>query len=144
MNLKFGQQLLHYLLPSIISLGVLYIISYFLKSSMRGAGTSTTVVYVMALFIAGGYFFVSAVLLYLMKLLRVMVPSKKEKLVDLEKQKEYLKNLKKNIEKRYYFKKDLDEETFRHELQEIARKEIELEEKIAQIKWSEKKKGGKK
>jgi len=100
---------------------------------MGSEGESTVVIYVMALFIAGGYFFVSAVLLYLIKLLRVMLPSKVDQKEDLEKQQDLLKRLKKNIEKRYYFKKDIDEATFRHELQEIARREIEIEEKLAQM-----------
>ena len=134
MNLKVPwKKVLHYVLPAIISMVVLFIISYFLKGSVGGEGTSTSIIYVMALFIAGGYFFISAVLLYLMKLLRAMVPSKKEAEADLIKQQSFLKRLKKTIEKRYYFTKDIDEATFRQELQEIARKEIELEEKLAQI-----------
>ncbi len=134
MALKISwKKVLHYILPAIISLIVLFILSYFLKGNMGSEGESTVVIYVMALFIAGGYFFVSAVLLYLIKLLRVMLPSKVDQKEDLEKQQDLLKRLKKNIEKRYYFKKDIDEATFRHELQEIARREIEIEEKLAQM-----------
>lgn len=130
MKMKFRTNVIEIFFPSVLSMAILYIMVIFIRQE---GGPSITVLYFISLFIAGGYFFLSAVIMYVVRLLGKTVYNKRMSIDDLNLEIRTLKNLKKNLERKYYLRK-IDEETFKEEMRKIEEKIAYYKEKIKSLK----------
>lgn len=122
-NIRKFKSILNLLLPAIISAIVLYFVVVLIS---KEGGPTITALYTLSLFIAAGYFMIAAAMVHIIYMLRQHIATTAKAKPD--EQIEILKELKKEMEKRYY-RGELDEKTFEQEMKKIGRKIMFLETK---------------